>query len=173
MEVFLYSVPVTRRACAIIFEAARHVDKSTLPSPVSEFLTSEELEAHLNHPVRNGHPEDSFIDTQSTPRPSQPTFRWLLTQYNPDLGSEINFKALTAVLATASAASHKMLNEDGVIEVCDGCLQDSPRLINECRGIHADDLEESLGLPFPTCTNCFAAGKTCTWEEAEQEASIE
>ncbi|CAN9277505.1 unnamed protein product [Alternaria alternata] len=75
LEVFLYSVPVTRRACAIIFEAAHYVNKSTLPSPVSEFLTSKELKAHLNYPVRNRHPEDSFIDTQSTPRPSQPTFK--------------------------------------------------------------------------------------------------
>lgn len=157
MEVFLYSVPVTHRACAIIFEAAHHVDKSTLPTPASQFFTSEEVEATTHHPVRDRYTEHSIIDTQSTPRPSQPTFRWLLTQYNPDPGSEINFKALTAVLATASSAS--LRSNDGA---CDGCLQDSPRLINECRGISADDLEESLGLSCPHCTNCFAAGKTCT-----------
>lgn len=135
-----------------------------MPSPASGFFASEELELHLTDPVRTKHPDANLIHTS---QPGLPTFEWLLTQYNPTQSGEINFEALTAVLATASRTSYPPSNG----EVCDGCLRSSARLVDECRNIGAEDLLEGLGLGAPMCTNCFAAGVACEWHEADGEAA--
>jgi len=163
VETYLFSVRITPRACAIIFEAANCINPSTFPSPASEFFACETIESYLTDPIRTN------ANLIHTSQPDLPTFRWLLTQYNPAQSSGINFEALTAVLATASRTSYPP--GDGA--VCDGCLRSSARLIDECRNIGAENLLEGLGLGAPTCTNCFAAGVACEWQKADEEAASE
>jgi hypothetical protein len=163
VETYLFSVRITPRACAIIFEAANYINPSAFPSPASEFFACETIESSLADRVGI---QASLIHPS---QPGVPTFRWLLTQYKPAPSSGINFEALTAVLATASSTSYS--SGDGA--VCDSCLQSSVRLIDECRNIGAENLLEGLGLGAPTCTNCFAAGKACQWQQADKEAAPE
>jgi len=162
VEVYLYSHRITVSACKVAITAAGFVNPSEFPSLASAFFADESVEAHRTDPVRN----DVHMQLIHTSHPGPKTFRWLLTQHNPAQSNRLDFHALTSVLATASRTSYPPPHG----AVCDGCLgQVDARLMDECRNIGADNLLEILGDGPPVCTNCFAAGVACEWQQADDE----
>jgi hypothetical protein len=170
----LFHARVTSPACAVIITAAYAMDTSTLPSPASTFFGCDEVQESQEDTVSLKHPDLDIVRKHQggLPGSGAVTFAWLLTRPGPGVttpalvqSSDIDFKALTAVLATASKTSSAPRGD----APCDHCLRGGALLIDECRVISVDELLESLDLGAPTCTNCFAADVACEWKEADAE----